>query len=408
MGKVKEFSIAVFSGAQSGVNNLVYRPGSVVEGHVVLEISTPQNTKDISLIFLGEAGVTRRGYRDFEVILHWTFRLWGNGRDPQQLASGRYEFLFSFQLPSAGLLSSYEYKRNVEAYIRYVLTATFSRPWKSKRYTSTAITVEDIVNVNTPRLSVPLSCSRIRYGYFCHCGLTSGPISMTVTTDRGGYLPGESIDVNIKVENCGNRRIIAIQVILKRVAVYHARKRASNMSMGGAETCSVRKCQCISWFEGPGTEARGEINWNNDLPIPATTPTISGCRIIKLSYILNVKLLVSWASDLCVNIPIVIGSVRFQREQSAMARTNVLQSPNTNTLQPRPAATNSGSMTFQSQRSASTNPQPTVAQPPVSTEDDPQNEQIGETTFTPESGLVTNYNLDIPPSYNSIFHESSL
>ena len=111
--------------------------------------------------------------------------------------------------------------------------------------------------------------------------------------------------------------------------------------------------QCVSWLEGPGGEPGTKINWIKGLLIPNITPNISHCRIIELSYILRVKLLVSWANNLCVNIPIAMGNVLRQREQSTLASANILQ----------PSATNSGFMTLLREQSVSnTN---NILQPPA-------------------------------------------
>ena len=469
---VKEFYIEL-RGANSGARNLAYHPGSVVEGCVVLEISTPRETKDITMVFMGESIVEWENFRDSEVILNWIYRLWGNGTNSQQLAAGRYEFVFSFQLPSAGLLTSYEYNNgDTKAYIRYSLTATLalSRLWKSNRHVSVPVTVKNIVNVNTPQLSAPMYITHSRNRRIRFCGLSTngGPIVMSIKTDKGGYCPGESIDIRVNIENNGNRRITAVQASLMQVVKCHAKRvRNSNEGlhgMGGAPSRKGEKhvrceSQCVSWLEGPGGEPGTKINWIKGLLIPNITPNISHCRIIELSYILRVKLLVSWANNLCVNIPIAMGNVLRQREQSTLASANILQPSATNSgfmtlqreqsvsntnniLQPpatntgflstqrQPPSTNislvptasSGLMPYQSELSvnASTNSQPLAtisgstfhprpptvnpesAQPPVNSDDDDQ--QIGETRFIPPSDLVTNYTLDQPPPYDCMVH----
>ena len=115
----------------------IYRPGSVVEGYVALEFSSPQNTKGISIVISGKARVKWTGRLtrtnepgnpcDTEIVLSAISRqLLGNGRDSQRLAAGRYELPFSFQLPT-GLPSSFycnvvaDFCWNVtsKGYIRY-------------------------------------------------------------------------------------------------------------------------------------------------------------------------------------------------------------------------------------------------------------------------------------------------
>ena len=407
----------------------VYRPGSVVEGYVTLELSSPQNVKGVSIVISGKARVKWELMTEFwdpcdtEIVLREnSSRLLGNGRDPQRLTSGRHELPFAFQLPT-GLPSSYYNKVNPscsplfskkrKGYIRYSLTATMFRSWKANLHASTVIQVKDIVNTNIPQLSTPLSAqSQSREGsYFC-CG--SGPITMTVETDRGGYCPGELIAFTVKVENNGNRRIIGVQANLRQKIDYYAKRKSHHES------------QSVETIWGPGTGPCGEINWSDGaFLIPETTPTISNCRIINISYVLKVQILVAFAKSLSAEIPIVIGTETFQREQPTWDTANPYQAPATNpefqsvqvqqpgtsTLQPfaipGPPPINPDFASFPRQPTVATdnyqipNINTEGTYPPLNTGGD---QEMGETAFAPVSNLVTNYTSDQPPSYDSIFN----
>ena len=131
MGRPKLFAINL-----SG-NNVVYFAGSNVEGSVSLELSEPKKTQGISIKLSGTAyvhwterrttgnGDDRRTetvhYSDTQIIFNDVFmQLWGNGRDSHQLAAGRYEYPFKFQLPSNLVLpTSFE---SHGGYIRYSYT----------------------------------------------------------------------------------------------------------------------------------------------------------------------------------------------------------------------------------------------------------------------------------------------
>lgn len=455
MGKLKLFYI-------SNSAATVYHPGSVVEGKVVLELTGPQSVKSITITMSGKARVkfqkcflNMREYSESETILaDIPRRLWGNDIDSQQIEAGRHEFPFSFQLPSTSLPTSHERENansDRKGYIRYSLNATLKRSWKFKDHASAAFKVEDIVNVNTPQLSTPQTNYVERRKKCCSC-LTSGPISVTVETDKGGYCPGESIVFSVKVENNGNRRIIAVRGLLKKTILYSAK--STNWVTGTRAHC--RETKDLFLIDGPQAGPGGQINWNDRLPIPlATNPTSSdNCRIIRVYYALNVEVVITWAKNMVVNVPIVIGNTSFQ---PAMTNTNTSQllptnsqpighfhtanpgpvipfQTNANTYQPtaaesgfmqvekvsdtcqhsaanpdslqhptntyRPPATNpefmSGAHTFQP---SVTNPGTTYA--PV-TED--ASLQTRDSQFAPLSDLVTNYNVDQPPSYDSVFN----
>ena len=399
----------------------VYRPGSVVEGSVILQLSSRQNIKGISIVFSGKAHVKWRP-SDTVTVLGDTSRymrqLLGNGRDLQRLTAGRYVIPFSFRLPIE-LPTSYYKKASPtccgtgsKGYIRYSLTATMVRLWKANLNATRDIQVKDFVKTNTPQLSIPLSAQSQRVGsHFC-CG--SGLITMSVETDRGGYCPGESIAFTVKVENIGNRRIKGVIVTLRQSTIYHA---------GGGRSYS--HSQTVKTVRGPGAGPRGEINWNDGLLVPETTPTISNCRIIRLSYELVVQISVAFARKLSVVIPIVIGTELFRTERLTSATASPSHPSATNpefgSEQPgisthQLSATNPS---YQGEYPDSSVPVPSTinpefmsfprqqlnaesARPSLNTRND---QEIRETAFAPMSDLVTNYISDQPPSYDSIFNK---
>ena len=311
-------------------------------------------------------------------------QLCGNGRDSQELAAGRYEFPFKFQLPSNLVLpTSFE---SHTGYIRYSLLARISRSWKFDHTTTRAITVNEIIDINTPQLTASLSSSNEKT--LCCLCCTSGPISLSVKTDRGGYCPGESIAISTEAENHSNRRVTTVRATLKQVAIYYARghSRVHN--------------QIIQRIEGPGIEPGATSNWSHELlPIPATVPSISSCRILNLSYVLTVTLGIPRAIDLHVAIPVTIGNVPFRGRESAAAGYPVSQNLPSAPTAPYPP-------------SAPANPYPPVgppvgppggsfnyssAYPPVNIGLD--NYTMGETQYAPVYGFVTDYRFAPPPSY---------
>ena len=55
----------------------------------------------------------------------------------------------------------------------------------------------------------------------CLC-CVSGPLTVTVYTDRGGYCPGESIGVSAVINNQSNNEILGLEIHLIQVTVYIA------------------------------------------------------------------------------------------------------------------------------------------------------------------------------------------
>ena len=363
----------------------MYYAGAIIEGKVILELSEQKKMQGISIVMSGLAyvcwsenyaigtGEDQRTktvtYTDSETFFNpVSIQLCGNGRDSQNVAAGRYEFPFKFQLPSSNLPTSYESKTG---YIRYSLTSTISRSWNINHTTKRAITVNEIVDINTPYLAAELSSSNEKT--LCCLCCASGPISLSVTTDRGGYCPGESIAISTEAENHSDSRVSAVQASLKQEVSYYVDR----------HSCSFRKV--VQKVEGPGIAAGRSSNWSKELlPVPAIVPTIDSCRILKLSYYLVVTLVIPGARDLHVSIPVTIGNVPFRGQDHAAHNGNSYIPP---PYLPQPHTENppSASLTY------------SAVYPPVYIGDD--NYTMGETQYAPVYGFVTDYPF-VTPSYS--------
>ena len=91
MGKPRLFAIKLTG------RNSVYFAGSNVEGNVSLDLSEPEKTQGISIMFSGKAYVhwtehserSPSHYRDTQTIFRDVFKqLWGDGNNSQEMAAG--------------------------------------------------------------------------------------------------------------------------------------------------------------------------------------------------------------------------------------------------------------------------------------------------------------------------------
>ena len=301
----------------------VYIPGTTVEGNVVLEASKAEKIHDIKIVFSGEARtywtVTVSNstsariflYSDTEVFFRNQLLHLLNDGDNQEcsevITAGVHKFPFQFLLPADGCPSSFQSGAlGTEGSIRYWLTATVTQP-TFKTTIEKDITVNEMVDINVPQLIAPLSNSNEKT--VCCLWCASGPIAVSVTTDRGGYCIGESIGITVKAKNNSKRRVTVVRASLKQKATLYAKDRTFPHSHP-AERVEENIIQKI---EGPGIEPGGTCTWVNEpLLIPVTTtPTINTCRIVKLSYSLTITLALHYATDLHVSIPITIGNMPY-------------------------------------------------------------------------------------------------
>ena len=303
-------------------DNETYFPGSVIEGNVVLELSKPKSMKRLEIVLSGNAYVhwseektTGTGDNKRTETVHYsaadqffedmTVHLWGNGSDSEEMAAGEHEFPFSFQLPADGRLpSSYESDFGTTGYIRYTLKATIVRSGlKFNHNTKRLINVNEIIDVNKPWLTKPLSKSKEKT--LCCLWCASGPLTLSATIDRGAYCPGESISITTEAENHSNRRVNSVRATLKQVV---------GMFAGGKSRGHSKN---IARIEDVGIEAHGSSNWSNKLLlVPSTIPTIDilSCHILTVTYVLTITLGIPRAVDLHVEIPVKIGNVPYNGE----------------------------------------------------------------------------------------------
>ena len=418
-------------------NNVVYFPGSGIEGKVVLELPESKKVQGVTIVLTAKAFVYYKENRSTGVgedkvsyTVHFSDRqdiftdvfvqLWGDGRNSQQIAAGKHEFPFRFQLPSDLVLpTSFE---GQHGYIRYALTSRLARPWKFDHVATRAITINELVDINLPKMLTPLSSSNEKT-LCCGC-CASGPISLSVTIDRAGYCPGESIAISTEAENHSNRKIRAVRATLKQMVSYYGKferesdvrhhHRVHHHGHGhghhhhghhhhhphhhhhhhhGHSSEGLHISKIVQRIEGPGIEAGGTSIWNNELlPIPAIVPTINSCRMINLSYALTVTLDISNALDLHVTIPITIGNVPFKggRMSNGNANTSypkvesyqpVTAFPGSSEAQngyvPPPCLPQDGDFTYN------------AAHAPINVGFD--NYTMGETEYAPVYGFVSNY-----------------
>ena len=296
----------------------VYTPGTTVEGSIILETSKVEKIHDVKIVLSGEARtcwtvvVGNRGYlySDNEMLFRNVHLLnIGGDNQVQAVTAGLHRIPFQFQLPADGCPSSFQSERLSEGSIRYWLTASISQPTRTTT-TEREFTVYETVDINVPQLIVPLSTSKEKT--VCCLWCASGPISLLVTTDRGGYCTGESIAISIKAKNYSRNRVAAVQASLKQKATLYAKDRTFTWS----DPAQRVEEKVIQRIERPGIDPGVTCTWINEpLLIPVTTtPTISSCRIVKLSYFLSVTLVVAYGKNLHVTIPVTIGNVPYDQQ----------------------------------------------------------------------------------------------
>ena len=316
--------------------NLVFHPGSVITGKVVLVANEPIKYRSVYLLFRGKCYVTwksgrtryRSNYECFTIrVNHLTGPLAGQPPPPPGttqfiLPPNTYEFPFSVPVPSGHLpstyLDPYEFFEEKEAYIKYWLEARVDRPWRFDIKAERVINIHDLVDLNIGQFSRPVRQSREKT--ICCLCCASGPVNIEAMIDRSGYTCGEKILVTLNVDNNSRRTLPGTSARLMNRITYSCRGRTRVME------------KCLSRITGrqhdiqPGQSVR----WNNQpLTIPqGLLPTSAACPFITFEYYVVVVVdTPGYSLSSKIKIPVVIGNVPIlQRgQQFSMPNAAILE-----------------------------------------------------------------------------------
>ncbi|EDV21468.1 uncharacterized protein TRIADDRAFT_59964 [Trichoplax adhaerens] len=292
-------------------NKLIYNPGDSIHGQVLIEFREAIKLKFIKIRLFGCAythtksknrSVIEREVNDcyeFLTFCDRTNAIYGGERDGDGnytwIPAGAHKFGFQFQLPIENLPSSFDYSS--DCYIRYRLEATAERPKERKYETKVEITIKERININLPflfRAKAPVKRQK-NVGWLIW---KRGPLKVTSWLNRYGYCPGDKIIINVEIENLTRRTIPYVKAKLLQDVRYVAE---GTFEHHDRELAAVHYNRPIT---GGATMA-----WTNgEIIIPNLSPTIK-CSIIELLYYIKISVKVPFGFNLCVNMPVVIGTM---------------------------------------------------------------------------------------------------
>jgi hypothetical protein len=126
-------------------------------------------------------------------------------------------------------------------------------------------------------------------------------VSINVKTNRRGFCPGESIVLNAIFENNSNRSVTPI-ANLYQIQTYN--------NANGKQFVATHKLNTVT---GLAIAPSSTNEWNSRLlKIPAASPTINSI-LIKVEYFVKISLLIPGSYTLSCVLPIVLGTIPFNR-----------------------------------------------------------------------------------------------
>ena len=277
----------------------LYRPGSVVKGRLLLNISSPCSAKCIKLNATGTSKVkfTHSRLEEYvrsEKYLDVTFYLWKRGESLEdRLPCGAHEFPFEFRLP-ANIPSSFEGKYGWTQYTITVWILTSGIMKKGAR-TSTKICVQRIVHVLYPELQSHRHVERdVAGGLFKF----SGRIKFTAELPRTGYLIGEIVPLAGHIMNTSTSNVSLCVYFVQHVQyVRGSRSAAMNHPYSIIPNVFSHRGTCQTTWACSG------------LRIPNTLAPSGSTHPVDVQYSIKVSMYASGtAKSASIMIPITVGN----------------------------------------------------------------------------------------------------
>uniref|UniRef100_A0A914WQ52 Arrestin C-terminal-like domain-containing protein n=1 Tax=Plectus sambesii TaxID=2011161 RepID=A0A914WQ52_9BILA len=284
----------------------VFEAGQELKGYIVVQLSQAIKVEDLRLKVKGKAqtqwsthrGKTSTAYMGEEVYFDADLPLDYMKEFPDgHLSAGRHEVPFSYPL-DAKLPSSYE---SAQGHIRYLCAATLKRPkLKFDLHVKRLFTVmarEDLNKIPLAKDPVELTANE---EIMC-CFASRGIVSVTISMNRRGFVPGEFLPLIIKVRNNSRKDVDVLQMRLKQYISYYG-----DTTFAGFKGRNDVTKEIIRIDRALNTAPGDEMTLDDlKFQIPSLPPSMSGCDIIDIRYGLKIDI----SSFIRLELPIIIGTV---------------------------------------------------------------------------------------------------
>ncbi|XP_072037795.1 arrestin domain-containing protein 3-like isoform X2 [Amphiura filiformis] len=321
MGKLRAFQILFDNDRE------VYNSGDVISGQVLVDLEEAKQLRGIYMHFQGRAVVRwseieSRGKSKVTIYFHsgeqyfdTIITIFGKDRTASEdlqytLDAGIHRFPFQFQLPNRPMPCSFE---GTLGYVRFFMRAVIDRPWKFDHVTKRAFTVAgipyDLNKISNPMTPVSAEDEKT---VCCLCCAT-GPISVSASTDKRVYLPGETVYISATMENRSNRSVHSLEAELIQMVSYAAR-RDGHGSPGYRTTSHV-----VTSVKSEGCGPYDQISWIGKPmiipPLPACC--LEGCTFIDIRYYVKFTADVAQTPfDVDIMLEIVVGTIPLEGHYS--------------------------------------------------------------------------------------------
>nr|CAB3223195.1 arrestin domain-containing protein 3-like [Phallusia mammillata] len=279
----------------------VFSPGEKVEGKVLVSADDLFKARAIEVRFRGKAhnawydGGRKTYYEKQEYYADEQITVWpssGRSWDGDSLPSGVSEFPFTFALSEN---SPCTFEGSV-GWVRYTIYAKIDIPSGLDKCTKELFTVVPMTDLNKdPQAKIiPKIFAEKKQGYF-----GGRPLLVEASCDKGGYVPGEVINIFLTFKNDSEYDVTAVKVKLEQKSKFYGKAWGTLTYVSKSSAAKIKEHIAIK------ENATGE--WRGKILIPSLPPSdLPGCSIIDLKHRLQIR--VTCKKNVDLTLPIRIGT----------------------------------------------------------------------------------------------------
>lgn len=263
---------------------VVRRPGDKITGQVDIQVDDHQTACHITVRFFGEARTHFQlpttgsaDFSSFESIFDVPVTVFGGSNGAvQPIPPGRHVFPYVFTVPTKRFPSTCDLE---DAHIKYGIEASVILGARTVKTNFYPIYLDSSVDLDEyPGVLQPLALHESKaFNQFCCCG--PPPVSIQTQTDQRGYRQGETLVINVTIDNAGDTPVRNVTASLVQ----------SWTLIGGKREKKFIVSLQAQGQEGVEAKQTATLNFEFEIPIDAPLTIEENCEIIKLAYGIQVE-----------------------------------------------------------------------------------------------------------------------
>lgn len=251
-----------------------------------------------------------KGHEDF--ITQKSYLVGSETGSPIDLATGTTHYYFRFNVPPSAPTSL----EGKYGHVRYLVKVSLERPWKYDQHFQMPFTVlaKTDFDENSPNLKNPVK-REDQLSFYCWI-CKSAPLMVKASVPKSLYVPGESVEVRLEVNNLSKEDVSEIIVKFHKVIKFMSQVQVIESTQLFAESKLVKYETIEIQKTLPVARLANETFEKHFLVGPITPTEDRQSKIIKIGYEIDILVKPKLSTQrIRLTIPIVVGSVGLKTEE---------------------------------------------------------------------------------------------